>query len=66
MSETRTVMQTIQIDYTCDDCGQGQMRSDGMTLTSFPPQYPHECNKCGAVKTFTSTRYPNIVFEPAP
>lgn len=62
MPETSTPVSTVQIDYTCDECGKGNMRSDGMTLTSWPPQYPHNCDKCGAGKMFRNVKYPHIAY----
>lgn len=53
-------VETREEDYKCDTCNEGHMRSTGMILTSYPPQYPHICNSCGAAKTFRVT-YPRIV-----
>lgn len=52
----------VKKDYTCDACGEGQMRPTGMALTSHPVQYPHVCNKCGTQQTFY-VNYPYIDFE---
>lgn len=53
-------VETREEDYKCDTCNEGHMRPTGMTLTSYPPQYPHICNSCGIAKTFRVT-YPRIV-----
>lgn len=63
MAETKLPVQTVQVDYTCDECGKGQMRFGGVTLTSYPPQYPHRCSECGAKKTF-NVIYPHTAVEP--
>lgn len=52
----------VKKDYTCDACGEGQMIPTGITLTSYPRQYPHVCNKCELHQTFYVT-YPYIDFE---
>jgi hypothetical protein len=63
MSETRTEVRPVEIDYVCDACGVGHMRSTGISLMSSPPQYPHKCDKCGAEQTFTNARYPRVMYE---
>lgn len=50
-------MKSVQIDYKCDYCGSGYMRPTGIMLTSYPPQFPHRCNKCGVSMTFVE-EYP--------
>jgi hypothetical protein len=62
MPETRTALQPVRLDYTCDDCGQGQMHGTSMVLLSSPPQYPHRCDVCGAEKTFGGASYPRVEF----
>ena len=37
--------------YVCSKCGQGTMKLDeGIVLTSNPPQYRYQCDKCGYVE----------------
>lgn len=37
--------------YVCPKCGQGTMKLDeGIVLTSNPPQYRYQCDKCGYVE----------------
>lgn len=37
--------------YICPKCGQGTMKLDeGIVLTSNPPQYRYQCDKCGYVE----------------
>ena len=39
--------------YICPSCGEGGMRMDRtIVLTSFPPKYYYECNKCGYVEVW--------------
>jgi hypothetical protein len=62
--ETHTKVESFEIDYRCDECGEGMMRPTGRCMESYPPQYPHSCTVCKATKTFTNKRYPHIVHEP--
>lgn len=55
-------VQPKRIDMICPQCGHGRMRSDGTVLTSYPAQYPHECNACGFIETYYVS-YPYIVWE---
>ena len=41
--------------YVCSKCGQGTMKLDeGIVLTSNPPQYRYQCDKCGYVECSSS------------
>jgi hypothetical protein len=62
MSEVKTKVQSVKIDYICDVCGTGKMRSNGMTLTSFPPQFPHKCDSCNYELTLAH-KYPMFGYE---
>lgn len=63
MPETRQPVQPVEVDYTCDQCGEGKMRPTGEVLTSYPPKHPHCCDKCGARQTFTDVCYPHVTFK---
>ena len=40
-----------RVGYVCPKCGQGRMELDeGIVLTSNPPQYRYQCDKCGYVE----------------
>lgn len=40
-----------RVNYVCPKCGQGMMKLDeGIVLTSNPPQYRYQCDKCGYVE----------------
>ena len=44
-----------RVGYVCPKCGQGRMKLDeGIVLTSNPPQYRYQCDKCGYVKCSSS------------
>ena len=46
----------------CDKCGS-PMEFSGMTLTSYPPQYPYHCTneECDGVETFIGDEKPNTL-----
>ena len=40
-----------RVGYVCPKCGKGTMKLDeGIVLTSNPPQYRYQCDKCGYVE----------------
>ena len=44
-----------RVGYVCPKCGKGTMKLDeGIVLTSNPPQYRYQCDKCGYVKCSSS------------
>jgi len=63
MPESKREVKTYNVDYICDECGKGKMKLEGSCLTSFPTQYPHICDNCGASMTFTKTYYPHVIYE---
>lgn len=44
----------------CDSC-QGELIATGVTLTSYPPQYQHVCNRCEK-KVVLESIYPRISY----
>lgn len=59
MPEIRRTVAHIEVDRVCEECQIGLMRPIGTVLCSYPPQYPHECDYCGALDIFDK-RYPYI------
>lgn len=52
------------VEMVCDECGKGTMRPHGDDiLSTYPPQYPHKCDKCGCEKTY-HTYYPKFKYIP--
>ena len=49
-------VRTFNVTLMCD-CG-GEMRTNGITLTTNPPMYPHTCTACGRTDTLTGECYP--------
>ncbi len=52
--------ETFIVKEKCE-CG-GEYVFDGIVLTSYPPKYPHTCNKCGK-KVHLDTQYPTTTTE---
>ena len=63
MAEIEHEVKTYTIRYLCDECGKGWMKPTGMTLTSYPLQYPHVCSECGRNDTFWD-KYPKTILRP--
>ena len=40
----------------------GEFFPDDVVFMTYPPQYPHKCNKCGTSATFNK-KYPSIEYE---
>jgi hypothetical protein len=65
MPETRTPVQTVEVDMTCPVCEVGKMRSVGQRFLTSPPKYPHLCNNDGCDYTQVYLRcYPYIDYDP--
>ena len=62
MPEIEYPVKAHEIDYTCDECGEGLMRPTGASLMTSPPYYPHVCTVCRKVENFRDTRYPYTVY----
>lgn len=67
MAERETPVQTVVIDYHCDEEGcDGKVVRDeskpGM-WTSDPPQLPHVCSECGREYSFPNASYPKIGYK---
>ena len=63
MSQVKTGrMEVFEERLYCDLCS-GEMKPTNMRLDSFPPRYPHVCEKCGWTENMCET-YPRIVYRP--
>ena len=67
--EVKRKMVPYEINRICEKCNRGWMKLKSErgivnVLMTYPAQYPHICDNCGAVGTFTQT-YPYIVYEPS-
>lgn len=60
-NERQSEVKTIRHQLFCD-CG-GEMLPTGYCLTSFPPQYPHICSRCGKEQTIRGKEFPYITYE---
>ena len=57
MSETRSQVRVMRVNYICDRCNNGNMISTGYALLSHPPQHNHQCEMCEWTQTF-KVQYP--------
>jgi len=62
MSETRKEVKQVQVDYRCPKCNKGYLRPTETVFSTYPPQFPHKCNNCDYMETF-SKQYPHIDYE---
>lgn len=60
MIKKETEVKTIKVSAFCE-CG-GEFEFMGTVLMSYPPQYPHVCNKCGKSENFMA-KYPTIEYR---
>lgn len=61
--ETEKLVRTIQVNYDCDKCGRGNMKSTGMgSINNLYSQFYHKCDICGAEEKFNKI-YPYIKYE---
>lgn len=62
MSETRSQVRVMRVDYICDKCGEGNMVFTGqVSLSTHPPQHYHHCDVCGWTQPFPVT-YPRTEY----
>ena len=62
MGEVIEKVKPARVDMICPHCGNGRMRSNGKVLTTYPPQYSHQCNVCAYVAAY-NVSYPYIKWE---
>lgn len=55
-------VRTVENRAVCNDCNV-EMEFGGVTLTTYPPLYPHRCPKCGTTQNLNNC-YPCISYEP--
>jgi hypothetical protein len=58
---TRQQVVPISVDYTCDSCGVGVMRSTGTVLMTYPAKHTHVCANCSTERIFDCV-YPYISY----
>ena len=52
--EVESEYKVLMVHMKCDECNGGLMESVGNTaLMTYPPKYPHKCNKCGCRENYT-------------
>ena len=63
MAEEKHEVKTFEVDMICEKCNIGHMRPVGnIVLTTYPIQYPHECDNCGHTEIYTK-KYPYTTYE---
>lgn len=63
---TKSIPVLTTVKQRCDKCKKGYMEQTNpyITLTTYPSQYPHKCNKCGYTKNYTKAYpYSQVVSE---
>ncbi len=62
--ETRTPVQAVQVDLSCDECHAGSMIAGQEAQMCNPPRYIHKCDNCGVKKWVSGgKKYPRIEYE---
>ena len=60
MKEVKKPVREYVVHAMCE-CG-GEFIPGDVVFMTYPPQYPHKCNKCGTSATFNK-KYPSIEYE---
>lgn len=63
MSEIKTEVRTYLVEYHCDECENGLLRTTGAVQTSNPPRYEHVCTNCDT-RGYMFDMYPHYRQEP--
>jgi uncharacterized protein with PIN domain len=64
--EERVPAQAFIVKAKCPDCDTGYLRiTNGPVLATYPPQFQHQCDKCGADHWIRGARYPNVAYDEA-
>ena len=54
----------VLVHAMCKCGGEYRASETYIVRVSLPPQYPHQCEKCGDLKSFTNI-YPHIAYKTA-
>jgi DNA polymerase III alpha subunit (gram-positive type) len=63
MPENRKNVSIIEVHYTCDECGVGELLPTGVVFPTYPMRYEHKCDHCGAKETFSGRTYPRTEYH---
>jgi hypothetical protein len=61
--EIKTEVKTYRVEMQCDRCKEGKMVPTRQVYLCSPPKYPHKCNSCEFLATY-SKNYPYVSHEP--
>ena len=61
VGEIEREVTSIKVSMKCPECGVGEMEmSGGIVLTTYPAQYPHNCDNCDYSCHYSGVQYPYI------
>jgi rubrerythrin len=60
--EERKEVKAFKVAMICERCNEGEMKYTGITFSTDPPKYQHQCPVCGYKKSYTKI-YPNVEYE---
>lgn len=65
LMEIRKEVKTYQVSYKCPECGEGELKANGMMKPSNPPYYGHTCTnrECRHKEYIFGATYPRIETE---
>jgi len=60
-----TEVKLIERQYRCPECKRGFLifQSDEVVVTTWPPLYPHRCNKCRYEVKLQGNTYPSFYIQ---
>jgi len=62
MPEVLHTVQAIEVEYICDYCQKGSMKSINIMLPVDPPLYKHQCDNCNQQQNLHHV-YPTFRFK---
>ena len=67
MPEVREPLAVVEVDMTCEVCGEGRMRPTGYGIESKPPKYEHRCSRVSLCngRAHYPHKYPFVTYESA-
>lgn len=62
MIKKEVEVKAVKVSAFCECGGEFKRANTGGMLATYPPQYPHICDKCGKQETFYVS-YPTIEYR---
>ena len=63
--ETRKEVKVFKVVMMCPKCNEAEMEYTGITFSTNPPKYQHQCPVCGYKDSYIKT-YPSVEYEEVP